>query len=78
MQAIEGRTIEVKTLTGLIYELPPETRQEVRNYAEFLFSKQKPRPPRKPKLNWKGALRDLRDQYTSVTLEHEALELWVG
>ena len=69
---------EVKTLTGLIGKLPPEARQEIRDFAEFLLSKRKPRPSRKPKLNWKGALRDLRDQYTSVTLQHEALELWAG
>lgn len=69
---------EVKTLTRLMYELPPETRQEVRDFVEFLLSKRKPRPSRKPKLNWRGALRDLRDQYTSVTLQHEALEWWVG
>jgi len=69
---------EVKTLAGLIYKLPPETRQEVRKFVEFLLFKQKPRPSRKPKLNWKGALKDLGGQYTSVTLQHEALEWWVG
>nr|HID14905.1 DUF2281 domain-containing protein [Anaerolineae bacterium] len=69
---------EMKTLTRLIYKLPPETRQEVRDFVEFLLFKRKPRLSRKPKLKWKGALKDLRDQYTSVTLQHAALEWWVG
>ena len=28
------------------------------------------------KLDWRGALRDLRAKYTSVELQHKALEWW--
>jgi len=30
----------------------------------------------KLKFDWEGALADLRDKYTSVELQHKALEWW--
>ncbi len=69
---------DVQVLTRLITQLSPDARQEVQDFARFLLSKQKPRLVRKPRLNWKGALKDLSDQYTSVTLQHEALEWWAA
>jgi len=32
---------------------------------------------RKLRLDWAGALKDLRDQYTSVELQHKILDYWV-
>lgn len=62
-------------LEKLMEELPPELQQEVEDFARFLLeTKARPvaSPPRvKPTFSWAGALSDLRDQYTSVELQHE-------
>ena len=63
-------------LEQLIKELPPELHQEAENFLESLMEKSR-RPQKAPlKLNWRGALQDLRDKYTSVELQHKALEWW--
>lgn len=63
-------------LEELIKELPPEMRQEAVDFLESLL--EKGRRPQKAalKLNWRGALQDLRDKYTSVELQHKAQEWW--
>lgn len=66
----------MKTLEELIKELPPELRQEVEDFVQFLLEKRARKPKGQLKLDWRGALRDLRDQYTSVQLQHKALEWW--
>lgn len=57
-------------------ELPPEFKKEVEDFVDFLLKKVKRKSTRKPKLDWRGALRDLRDQYSSVELQHKILEWW--
>jgi len=32
---------------------------------------------KKLRLDWAGALKDMRDQYTSVELQHKILDYWV-
>ena len=57
--------------------LPPEIQDQVREFIESLLAKQKaPTETVTPKLEWRGALRELREQYTSVELQHKALEWW--
>ena len=58
--------------------LPPEQQQEVQAFVDYLLEKAKRRSPRKLKLDWAGALSHLRDQYTSVDLQHEALRQWTN
>ena len=60
----------------MIKELPPELQQEVDDFVQFLLEKRVRRPKGQLKLDWRGALRDLRDQYTSVELQHKVLEWW--
>lgn len=67
-----------RTLEELIRELPPELQQEVRDFIEFLVEKRVRRPRGKPKFDWAGALKDLRDQYTSVELQHKISEWRIG
>jgi len=68
----------MKSLEELIKELPPDLRQEVQDFVEFLLERKVNRKKlQKPRLDWKGALKDLRDQYTSVELQHKAME-WRG
>ena len=63
-------------LEEMVRNLPLEFRQEVRDFIELLLEKRVRKPQAEPSLEWRGALRDLRDQYTSVELQHEALRWW--
>lgn len=62
------------TVKELVEQLPPDIQQEVRDFAEFLLEKQRRSAKRKPSFDWAGALSDLRDDYTSVELQHEMAE----
>jgi len=59
----------VQTLKELIEQLPPELQEEVRDFVEFLLgrraAKLKAEKRGELKLDWRGALRDLRGKYTS-------------
>ena len=70
----------MQTLKELVDQLPPELEQEARDFVEFLLEKRatrfKPRKSGELKLDWRGASRELRDKYTSVDLQHKALEWW--
>jgi hypothetical protein len=66
-----------RTLEELVQELSPDLRAEVQDFVEFLLAKRKERTERTLRQDWAGALRDCRDQYTSVDLQHQALE-WRG
>lgn len=68
----------MKELQELFEELPPNLQQEVLDFAEFLLEKSKKRPEGVPHFRWAGALKDLRDQYTSVELQHKASDWRVG
>ncbi len=57
------------TLPELVQSLPSEMQQQVQDYIEFLLEKRR-KPHGKPTFEWAGALKDLRDQYTSVDLQH--------
>ncbi len=63
-------------LEQLVRELPPDLRREVQHFVEFLIEKQRRAASGSLKLDWRGALRDLRDKYTSVDLQHKASEWW--
>jgi len=69
----------MNSLQELIEQLPPELQQEVRDFVEFLLEKRLSKAKTKKgelKLGWRGALRDLRDKYTSVELQHKSSEWW--
>jgi capsule polysaccharide export protein KpsE/RkpR len=65
------------SIEQLIQELPPDLRQEVKDFAEFLVQKRQRKAGRKLRQDWAGALRDYRDQYTSLELQKMAME-WRG
>jgi hypothetical protein len=66
-----------ETIEQVVQLLPPEIQDQVREFIESLLAEQtKPTEASKPKLDWRGALRDFREQYTSVELQHKALEWW--
>jgi len=60
-----------KPIEELVRELPVEQQAQVRDFVEFLLAKQRSRQRQKPRFDWAGALKDLRDEYTSVSLQHE-------
>jgi hypothetical protein len=57
-------------------QLPPDMQQEVADFVEFLAAKVASNRAPGFRLDWFGGLRDLRDKYTSVELQHKILELW--
>ena len=68
----------MKNLEEIIKSLPPELHQEVENFVACLIKQGGKKNKRKLKLDWSGALRDLRDKYTSVELQHKVLEWRIG
>ena len=67
----------MKPIEELIKELPSELQQEVLDFVEFLMEKRALKYGRKLRQDWAGALKDYRDQYTSLELQKKALE-WRG
>lgn len=61
-----------------IRSLSPELQKEVQDYIEFLLEKQKKRSRCKPQFPWAGALKELRDKYTSVDLQHKISKWRIG
>jgi hypothetical protein len=61
-------------LTEKIEQLSPELQREVEQFVQTLIEKSKKKHRKKPKFEWAGALAHLRDQYTSVELQHEILK----
>jgi hypothetical protein len=67
----------VKTIEELVKELPPDLQQGVWDFAQFLLEKQARKPGRTLRQGWAGALKNYRDQYSSLELQKKALE-WRG
>lgn len=61
----------MSTVEEKIRRLPPSLRQEAEDFVDFLIQKRLNRPRGTPTFDWAGALKDLRDQYTSVELQHQ-------
>jgi len=61
-------------IENMIKKLPPEYQEEVRNFVKFLMEKRLKISRGRPKFDWGGTLKELRDQYTSVELQHKSLE----
>ncbi len=62
----------------LLRELPPDIRQEVADFVEFLLAKRAKTARRSPTFSWAGALRDMGQSHTSVQLQHEITEWRIG
>ncbi len=65
-----------KRIEEKIRKLPPNLRKEVEEFIEGLMEHPARSKKGQPQLKWRGALRDLRDKYTSVELQHRILEEW--
>jgi hypothetical protein len=59
-----------KSLEEMVREVPSEYRTQLRSYVQSLLARRAIGRPGKPQFTWAGALEGLRDQYTSVELQH--------
>ncbi|NQU06422.1 MAG: DUF2281 domain-containing protein [Calditrichaeota bacterium] len=66
----------MSTLEEKVKALPPELQQEVERFMDSLLRKRGKKETRKMNLSWRGGLKDLKDKYTSVELQHQILEWW--
>jgi len=67
---------EMARLEELLRELPPDRYREVEDFLELLLARKSRPPQAAPTFTWRGALRHLKDRYTSVDLQHKAQEWW--
>ena len=68
----------MQSLKDLLEKLPPDLQEEVIDFAEFLLDKQRMKQKSEFKFEWAGALKDLREKYTSVELQHKISEWRIG
>ncbi len=61
----------------MVKALPPELQREVKDFIQFLLEKRVRKPGARLRQDWAGALREYRNQYTSLELQRKALE-WRG
>lgn len=70
--------MEIKTtreeLVELAEQLPARYHEDAIRFLKLLLN-QKPPGRKHLRLDWAGALKDLRDEYTSLELQKEALDL---
>ncbi|MCX7855994.1 MAG: DUF2281 domain-containing protein [Anaerolineae bacterium] len=57
----------------MIEALPPELQLEVQEFVRSL-ARRTPRPARRLRQDWAGALREYRDRYTALELQQKATE----
>ncbi|MGQ9595907.1 MAG: DUF2281 domain-containing protein [Thermoproteota archaeon] len=57
----------------LLKKLPEDLKQEVVNYMKFLLERRVKSRGEKSGLTWRGALKELKDKYTSAELQHKGL-----
>jgi hypothetical protein len=64
-----------QVIKAKLEELPEDVKVEVLDYIEFLLQKYgKGAKKRKFRFDWEGGLSELKEKYTSVELQHKALE----
>ena len=59
---------------SMFEQLPSVVKRQLIDYMEFLINNYSVKRKKKKKFsfNWEGGLADLKSQYTSVELQHEA------
>lgn len=61
-------------LEEMIQTLPPDLKKQVEDFVKSLIEKRFRKSSRRLNLSWRGGLRHLRDQYTSMELQKKANE----
>ena len=62
-------------LDELVQQLPVRYHEDAIRYMKLLMLEESTRKPKRMRMQWVGALKDIRDQYTSIELQKEALDL---
>ena len=65
----------LQTVQEKFEKLSQQRQAEVIDFIDFLLIREAPKPRAKMKLDWAGALEDMRDEYTSVELQRQA-NIW--
>lgn len=68
--------MEAQVIKSKLEELPDDLKREAYDFIEFLLQKHGSTKAKKGKFkfDWEGGLSDLKKKYTSVELQHKALE----
>ena len=67
----------MESLEKMIKSLPPELKQEAKDFIEYLIHKhQHPKKGKKLSLDWAGGLKKYSNQYSALELEEKASEWW--
>ncbi len=66
-----------KEIKVILKELPDDLRREVLDYVEYLITKHGKREDDKDHFDfeWEGVLSEFKGEFTSVELQHKAMEL---
>ena len=75
-EGIMARDQGIKRIEEKIKQLSPELRKDVEEFVEGLLENRERKVSKRLQLKWRGALRDLRNKYTSVDLQHKISEWW--
>lgn len=72
----EVKIMHEKEIAVKMQKLPDDLKREVLDYIDFLLSKSQDRKTarKKFKFDWEGGLSELKEDFTSVELQHRALE----
>lgn len=65
----------VQMIQEKVQQLSPQNQAEVIDFVDFLLSKEKNLPRKRMKLDWAGGMKDLREQFTSLELQQQAIRL---
>ncbi len=68
--------MSIKELNKKIKSVPPYLVPEILDYIDFLMHKYEKMPKKKKpfKFSWQGGLSELSRKYSSVELQHKAME----
>lgn len=71
---------EKKTMSiqEMIDQLPPNMQKRVYDMVAHLLAKQNEKMRRKPKFAWEGVLKEMKSEYTSVSLQHQISDSRIG
>ena len=64
------------SIEEVMKQLPPQLQQEVLDFAQYLLDTKVRRKQKNLRMTWAGALREFRDQFTSLELQKKPLEWW--
>lgn len=62
----------MQSLDDMVRRLSPERRKEVMDFVQFLLTKASSKSRPKMSCDWAGRLEDMRKEFTSVELQHQA------